>query len=100
MVVVYGSERAARARRELVKQLKRAQATSQDRAVPLEVNGRTEERVLRRLVRKEIIRPGPKGGYWLDPERYADCERRQVIFVIGAILVTAGIVVCVWLYNP
>jgi len=97
--MVYGTERAARARRELVRQLKRAEATSQDKAVPLEVHGRVEERVLRRLIRKEVIREGTKGGYWLDKERYADCRRRQIIFAIGAILVTLGIMACTMLYN-
>jgi len=97
--MVYGTERAARARRELVRQLKRAEATSQDKAVPLEVHGRVEERVLRRLIRKEVIREGAKGGYWLDKERYADCRRRQIIFAIGAILVTLGIMACTMLYN-
>jgi len=92
------SARAARARRELVNQLKRADATSQDKAVPLEVTGRVEERVLRRLLRKEVIRPGARGGYWLDLERYADCQRRILIFVVGAILVTAGIMACAMLY--
>jgi hypothetical protein len=89
-----------RARRELVRQLKRAEATSQDKAVPLEVRGRVEERVLRRLIRKEVIREDAKGGYWLDKERYADCRRRQMIFAIGAILVTLGIMACAMLYNP
>jgi len=98
-MMVYGTERAARARHELVRQLKRAEATSQDKAVPLEVHGRVEERVLRRLIRKEVIREGAKGGYWLDKERYADCRRRQIIFAIGAILVTLGIMACTMLYN-
>jgi len=97
--MVYGTERAARARRVLVKQLQRAGATSQDKAAPLEVNGRVEERVLKRLIRKEVIRPGAKGGYWLDPERYADCRRRQIIFAIGALLVTLGIMACAMLYG-
>jgi len=99
MVMIYGAERAASARRALVQQLKRAGATSQDKAVPLEVHGRTEERVLKLLLRKEVIRRGVKGGYWLDPERHADCQRRQLIFVIGAILVTVGIMVCAMLYT-
>ena len=99
MVMVHGgSARAARARRELVRQLERAGATSQDKAAPLELNGRIEERVLRRLLRKEVIRAGAKGGYWLDRERYADCRRRQLIFAIGAILVTLGIMACAMLY--
>ena len=96
--MVYGTERAARARRELVRQLKRAEATSQDKAVPLEVHGRVEERVLRRLIRMGVIREGAK-GYWLDKERYADCRRRQIIFAIGAILVTLGIMACAMLYG-
>jgi len=97
--MVYGAERAARARRELVRQLKRSGATSQDKAVPLEVRGRVEERVLRRLLRKEVIRTGANGGYWLDVERDADCRRRQLIFVIGAIPVTLGIMACAMLYT-
>jgi len=97
--MVYGSERAARARRELVRQLRRAEATSQEKAVPLEPKGRVEERVLRRLLRKEIVRTGANGGYWLDTERYADCRRRQLIFAIGAILVTLGIMACAMLYT-
>jgi hypothetical protein len=100
MVAVYGSSRPARARRLLIHQLKRANAVSQDRAVPLEVNGRAEERMLARLIRREIVRPGPRGGYWLDKERYADFCRQQIIFVIGALLVTAGIMACVLLYAP
>ena len=97
--MVYGTERAARARRILVRQLKHAGATSQAKEVPLEVHGRTEERVLRRLIRKEIVRTGAKGGYWLDLERYADCRRRQIILLIGAVLVTIGIMACAMLYG-
>ena len=100
MVIVPGTTAAAaQARRSLVSQLKKAQALSQDRAVPLEVSGRIEERMLARLVRKEIIRPGIKGGYWLDQERYADSCRKQLIFVIGAILVSLGIMACLAIYG-
>ena len=99
MVIDQGSIRIARARRELVRQLKRADATRQDKAMPLEVHGRTEEAVLRMLLRKEVIRPGAKGGYWLDLERHADCQRRTLIFVVGAILVSAGIMACAMLYT-
>ena len=97
--MVYGTERAARARRVLVRQLQRAGATSQDKAVPLEVHGRIEERVLKRLIRKEVVRTGVRGGYWLDGERYADCRRRQIIFAVGALLVTLGIMACAMLYG-
>ena len=94
-----GSARAARARRVLVRQLKRAQATRYDRAVPLEVNGRVEERVLRRLIRKEIVHADANGRYWLDLERYNDCRRRELIFALGAILVTLGLMACSMLYS-
>jgi hypothetical protein len=98
-VVHGGSARAARARRVLVRQLKRAQATSHERAIPLEVNGRVEERVLKRLVRKEVVRADANGRYWLDLERYAECRRRELIFAIGAILVTLGVMACAMLYG-
>ena len=97
--MVHGSSaRAARARRVLVKQLKVARATSYDRAVRLEVNGRTEERVLRRLIRKEIVRADANSKYWLDMERYADCRKRELILALGAILVTLGLMACSMLY--
>jgi hypothetical protein len=100
MVIDQGAIRRAQARRALVGQLKRAQAVSQDRAVPIEVHGRVEERMLARFVRKEIIRPGPRGGYWLDRERYADFCRQQLIFVVGVLLVTVGLVACLLIYAP
>jgi len=90
--------RRARARRALVNQLKRADAFSLERAVDVVANNRMEERMLARLVKRGVMKPGLKGGYWLDLERYNDCRRQELIFAIGALLVTAGIVACALLY--
>lgn len=91
--------RRARARRVLISQLKRAEAYSLDRATEVVAHGRTEERVLKRLIDRGVLKPGLKGGYWLDQERYRECRRQELIFAIGAILVTAGIVACAMLYG-
>lgn len=90
--------RRAHARRVLVGQLKRAEAYSLERATDLVVKSRLEERMLARLVRKGIVKPGMKGGYWLDLERYRECRRQELIVVIGAILVMAGVMACALLY--
>lgn len=94
---VHGARRA-RVRRGLVSHLKRAGAVSPDRAVPLEPHDRTEEEVLSRMIKREMVRPGLKGGYWLDAERYAECRRRETIFAIGLLLVMAGLMACLILY--
>ncbi len=91
--------RRARARRVLVGQLKRAEAYSLDKAIDVVANGRLEERMLKRLIERGVLKPGLKGGYWLDLERYRECRRQELIFVIGAILVTAGIMACALLYG-
>ena len=96
---VHGARRA-HARRALVRQLERVEAFGQDRAHGLEVKSRTEERELARLLRREIVRAGPHGGYWLDRERYADWRRLNLIVAVGAILVSAGLVACALLYAP
>ena len=95
---VHGARRA-RIRRELASHLKRAGAVSPDRAIPLEPENRTEEQVLSRMLKSETIRPGAKGGYWLDAERYAECRRRDLIFVIGMFLVMGGVMACLLLYT-
>lgn len=95
-----GSARRARARRILIRQLRKAEAYSLEKAVPLAVESRLQERELARLVRKEVIRPGKKEGYWLDRERYADFQRQRILFVVGALLVAAGFVACMILYGP
>ena len=91
--------RRARARRVLIGQLKRAEAFSLDRETDVVAHGRMEERVLKRLIDRGVLKPGLKGGYWLDQERYRDCRRQELIFVIGAILVTGGIMACALLYG-
>ena len=94
---VHGARRA-RVRRELASQLKRAGAVSPDRAIPLEPGNRMEEQVLSRMIKRELVRPGMKGGYWLDAERYAECRQRETIFAIGLLLVMAGLMACMILY--
>ena len=95
---VHGARRA-RVRRALASHLKRAGAVSPDRAIPLEPENRVEEQVLSRMLKSETIRPGARGGYWLDAERYAECRRREMIFVIGMFLVMGGIMACLLLYT-
>ena len=91
--------RRARARRVLISQLKRAEAFSLDRATDVVAHGRMEERVLRRLIDRGVLKPGLKGGYWLDQERYRDCRRQELIFVIGVFLVMGGVIACAILYG-
>ena len=98
IVTVTSAGHPAAARRELISQLKQANAYSIDRAIELVVHDKTEERMLGRLVRRGIVKPGMKGGHWLDQERYRDCRRQELIFVIGAILVATGVMACMWLY--
>jgi hypothetical protein len=90
--------RRARARHALIVQLKRANAYRLDQAIEVVTSDRMEERMLKRLVDREVLKPGLRGGYWLDLERYRDCRRQELIFAIGAILVTAGVVACALLY--
>ena len=98
VVTVAAAGQAAAARRELISQLKHAKAYSIDRAIDLVVHDKSEERMLRGLARRGIVKPGLKGGHWLDLERYRDCRRQQLIFAIGAILVASGVMACMWLY--
>ena len=90
--------RRARARRALILQLKRANAYRIDQAIDVVASNRMEERMLTRLIDRGVLKPGLKGGYWLDMERYRDCRRQEMIFAIGALLVTGGIIACTLLY--
>ena len=94
------SARLARARRELIRQLRRGNAFSAAAARPLETTNDLERRVLQRMMRNEVIRPGAKGGYWLDEERYADWKRRHYLTAFGIALVMGGLVACLAIYAP
>lgn len=96
----YGSARRARARRALVSRLKRDGATASDKAQPLVVADHFETRELERMIRKEVVRKTPRGGYWLDLERYADWRRQNLLFAIGAVVVTIAVMVCILLNDP
>ena len=100
-IVTAGSgARRARARRALVSQLQRAQAYSHDREITLVPGDRVQEGVLARLVSRGIVRPGPKGGYWLDREAYGEFCRQQAIFVVGILLVSLALGVTMALNAP
>ncbi len=91
--------RLARARRALISQLKAARAFTDAAAAPVEAGSGLEEKELERMIRRQVIRKGLKGGYWLDEERYADWRRRTMLFVVGLVLVSAGIMACLYLYG-
>ena len=56
--------------------------------------------MLKRMLKREVIRPGTKGGYWLDEERYAEWKRQNMILAIGLALVMGGIFACLAIYEP
>src|SRR5262249_29680027 len=89
-----------RARREMLGQLRRAEAFSPDRALELELKRGLEQRVLQRMLRREIIRPGARGGYWLDRNRLEEWKRQQLLIAIGMLIVTFGVIACVLIYAP
>lgn len=92
--------RRARARRALLSELRRAQAFRDESAVPLEPGSSLERAEFERMLKREVIRRGMRGGYWLDLERYADWNRRNLLFVVGILLVTTGFTACMLIYAP
>jgi hypothetical protein len=99
MSSVHGA-RLARARRALISELKRANAFSNESAVPLEPTSSLERTEFEHMLKREVIRRGMRGGYWLDRERYADWQRQNLLFVVGVLLVTAGFTACMVIYMP
>ena len=97
--MVASDGRRERAQQALLSRLKRAGAWSDQAAHEIEVDGRLQASVLESLVRREIVRKGSRGGWWIDAEAYAEMRRRQLIFAIGAILVVAGAMACAMLYG-
>jgi hypothetical protein len=95
-----GSARIARARRALISQLRKAEATAPDRAAPLATASGLEARELERMIRREVIRKDAKGNYWLDLERYGDWKRRNLLFAIGAAAVAIAVALALMLNDP
>jgi len=69
-------------------------------ARPIEADTPLERSVLKSMLKREVIRPGSKGGYWLDEERYAEWKRQNLIIGIGVALVVGGIIACLMIYEP
>ena len=92
--------RRARARRELIRHLRSAGALSDAAARPIEADTPLERSVLKSMLKREVIRPGSKGGYWLDEERYAEWKRQNLVIGIGVALVMGGIIACLMIYEP
>jgi len=92
--------RRSRARRELVGFLRRQGAITAATACPVMPANSFEARVLARMIKHDVIRPGMKGGYWLDEERYAEWKRQQLLIAFGIALVMSGLVACLTIYGP
>jgi hypothetical protein len=92
--------RRARARRAMIRQLKQAGAFSDATACPLAADSAIEKSVLKRMLQREVFRPGSKGGYWLDEERYSEWKRQNVVVALGMAIVMGGLVACLAIYAP
>ena len=90
----------SRARREMLGQLRRANAFSADSAIELELKRGIEVREFNRMLHRGVIRHGARGGFWLDRERLADWKRQQLLVAIGMLMVTLAISICVAIYTP
>jgi hypothetical protein len=94
------SSRARRAARSIARQLKDLGAVHEETARPLALEGAAEQAELKRMIDRRIVRVAKHGTYWLDRERWAECQRKQLLFAIGAILVALGLLVTVALNAP
>ncbi|AHG91929.1 peptidase M20 [Gemmatirosa kalamazoonensis] len=85
-----------RSEREIVDHLRRAGATSPDRAVPLPELRHIARRRLRRLVNAQAVRETER-GYWLDEpiyEAYRSDRRGLILLLLGiAGAIALGLVV-------
>ena len=91
--------RRARSSRFLTSALKKAGATSEPAAVPLEPRDRFETAQLARLIHLGAIKHGRK-GYWLDEERYRDIRHARYRMIAIALVLEAVFIVTLALYLP
>jgi hypothetical protein len=94
-VIIPASKQAQQAGRSIARQLKDLGAVREDLARPLAIEGKVEQAQLKHMVERNIVRVAKNGNYWLDSERWADAQRKQLLFVLAAILVTTGLMLTV-----
>lgn len=89
----------ARASRMLTSALRKAGATSEPAATPLEPHNRFETAQLARLIHLGAIKQG-RNGYWLDEERYRQIRHARWRMLAIVVFLEAVFIVTLALYLP
>jgi hypothetical protein len=82
-------------RRRLIRSFERASATSPESAIPPHLHSPVGRWWLRRLAREGVLRPGPGGTHWLEPETwrsYRSIRRRRALTVLIVILLSTALI--------
>jgi len=79
---------AIRAQAAIVGHFTEAKATSADRAIAFEPEGRAQKRMFRRMTRFGAILPTKEGGWWLDERALTHFRKEELARLLGVIALT------------
>ncbi|MBV8239157.1 MAG: hypothetical protein JO221_10340 [Sphingomonas sp.] len=79
---------AIRAQAAIVTHFTEAKATSADRAIAFEPEGRAQKRMFRRMTRFGAIVAAAEGRWWLDERALADFRKEELARLLGVIALT------------
>jgi hypothetical protein len=89
----------ARARREVDELFFDNDAYSPDRAVEFEPRLPVQKRYLEQLIAEGTVHEGAPGRYWLDLDVYRERRRRQFVWTIWILGLSAVVVLVVWIVQ-
>lgn len=77
-----------RAQTAIIRHFTDAKATSAERAIAFEPDGRAQRRVFRRMTRFGAVRPADSGRWFLDERALLDFRKEELARLLGVIALT------------